>query len=235
MDEQLLRASAASPYDDRREQLGWCFYDWACTAFTTSVISLFLGPYLTALAKAAADREGRINPLGIQLTPGAFFPAMVSLSVLLQLFCLPVLGAVADSSTRKKRLWGVCAYLGAGATMSMYILQGTMYILGGVLLVIGNLAFGAAILLSNSFLPAIASPAQRNRVSTQSWALGFLGGGLLLLLTLGFYTQRQAIGLTDGQAVRICLAAAGLWWGSLRSFRCGWSNTARRSRLVPAA
>src|SRR5919197_1601117 len=79
-----------------REQVGWYFYDWANSAFPTTVVTVFLGPYLTSVTKAAADPNGFVEPLGIRVAAGAFYPYMVSLSVLGQVALLPVLGAVAD-------------------------------------------------------------------------------------------------------------------------------------------
>src|SRR3954467_9572310 len=88
----------------KREQRGWYFYDWANSAFSTTVVTLFLGPYLTSLAKAGAAADGNIHPLGISVDPRAFWGYMVALSVLLQVIFLPVLGAIADYSNNKKRL-----------------------------------------------------------------------------------------------------------------------------------
>ena len=85
----------------RRERVGWYFYDWANSAFSTTVISVFLGPYLTAIAENAAGCSGdacvdaRVYPLGIPVAPGSLFAYAVSLSVILQVIVLPVVGAIA--------------------------------------------------------------------------------------------------------------------------------------------
>lgn len=202
----------AYPIDDRREQIGWYFYDWANSAFSTTVVTVFLGPYLTAVTRAAADESGFVYPLGIPVAAGSFFPYMVSLSVLLQVFFLPILGAIADYSGAKKLLLGVFAYIGAFATMGMYFLQGDNYLLGGILFLIANLTFGASIVFYNAFLPEIASPDKRDKVSSQGWALGYLGGGLLLLLNLILFNSAESFGLDEATAVRISLTSAGMWW-----------------------
>ena len=138
---------------------------------------------------------------------------MVALSVMLQVFFLPVLGAIADYSHLKRQFLAFFAYLGAFATMGMYFLQGENYLLGGALLLIGNLAFGAAIVFYNAFLPEIASADDRDKVSSQGWALGYLGGGLLLALNMVFMmTLAEPLGISTGDAVRISLASAGVWW-----------------------
>ncbi len=198
--------------DDRREQVGWYFYDWANSAFSTTVVTAFLGPYLTTITANAADAEGFVYPLGIPIAAGSFFPYMVSLSVLLQVLFLPILGAIADYSQMKKRMLGIFAYIGAFATMGMFFLEGDRYLLGGGLFLIANLTFGASIVFYNAFLPEIASPDRRDAVSSQGWAFGYLGGGLLLLLNLILFSNAENLGLSTGMAVRICLASAGIWW-----------------------
>src|SRR5260370_39368630 len=99
--------------DNRKEQVSWYFYDWANSAFSTTVVTVFLGPYLTTIAKAAADDGGYVHPLGIKLLADSFYPAVISISVLLQFFVLPVLGAVSDFSHMKKQMFGFFAYVGA--------------------------------------------------------------------------------------------------------------------------
>ncbi len=208
-----VAATAAPAVYIRREQIAWYFYDWANSAFSTTVVTVFLGPYLTNVTQAAADADGFVYPLGIPVAADAFFPYIVALSVVLQVFFLPVLGAIADFTHLKKRLLAVFAYIGAFATMGMYFLQGDNYLLGGALFIVANLSFGASIVFYNAYLPDIASPDDRDKVSSQGWALGYLGGGLLLALNLVFYTMlAPRWGIDAGVAVRISLASAGLWW-----------------------
>ncbi|MFO7166674.1 MAG: MFS transporter [Chloroflexota bacterium] len=196
----------------RREQVSWYFYDWAASAFSTTVVAVFLGPYLTSVTREAADASGFVHPLGIAVRAEAFFPYMISLSVLLQVFLLPVLGAIADYSHRKKQLFSICAYLGALATIGLYFLEGNRYLLGGTLFLVANVAFGASMVFYNAFLPEIAGPDQRDAVSSRGWALGYLGGGLLLAANLVLFQGAESFGLTSGDAVRISLVSAGMWW-----------------------
>lgn len=198
---------------NRREQIGWYFYDWGNSAFSTTVVTVFLGPYLTAVTQAASDAAGFVYPLGIPVLADSFFAYMVSLSVVLQVFFLPILGALADYSNRKKQMLGVTAYLGAVATLGLYFVQGSNYLLGGLLFLIANVSFGASIVFYNAFLPEIATPDERDKVSSEGWALGYLGGGLLLAVNLVFVQfLAEPLGVSTGHAVRISLASAGLWW-----------------------
>jgi UMF1 family MFS transporter len=134
---------------DRRERVGWYFYDWANSAFVTTGVTVFLGPYLTAIAENAQDAHGRVHPFGIPVAAGSLFAYTISLSVLLQVVVLPVAGAIADRSAQKKQLLAMFAFAGSGATIAMVFLTGDRYLLGALLLLVGNLAFGASIVVYN--------------------------------------------------------------------------------------
>jgi MFS transporter, UMF1 family len=194
-----------------REQRGWYLYDWANSPYFTSVLAVFLGPYLTTLARAAADGNGYIHPLGIPVDARSFFPYLISISVAGQVIFLPVVGAIADFGHRKKELLGLTAFLGAAATIAMFFIQGTNYMLGAALLIISNISFGASIVVYNSFLPEIAPPEQRDALSSRGWALGYAGGGLLLALNLLLLFRADKLGISEALAVRVSLASAGVW------------------------
>ncbi|MFF2348192.1 MFS transporter [Kitasatospora sp. NPDC058115] len=207
---------ATATEDDRRAlrriQVGWYVNDWANAAFSATVLTVFLGPYLTSVAKAAADADGNVHPLGLSIRAGSYFPYTVSFSVLLSVGAMLLAGTVADRTGRHKELMGGFAYLGATATMGMFFLGGDRYLLGGALLVVANLAYAVSVALSYAYLPGLAAPDERDAVSSKGWAYGYAGGGLLLIANLALFQGHDAFGLTEGTAVRICLASAGLWW-----------------------
>ncbi|WP_405602132.1 MULTISPECIES: MFS transporter [unclassified Streptomyces] len=209
----------AEPADDeaaqrRREQRGWYFYDWACSVYSTSVLTVFLGPYLTAVAKSAADADGFVHPLGIPVRAGAFFAYAVSASVIISILVMPLAGAAADRTGRKKPLLAVSAYLGAAATAGMFFLDGDRYLLGGFLLVVANASLAVSMVLYNSYLPQIAPPEERDAVSSRGWAFGYASGALVLVANLVLYSGHDSFGVSESTAVRICLASAGVWWGA---------------------
>ena len=195
-----------------REQRGWYLYDWANSAFATTTIALFLGPYLTTLAKAAADSSGYVHPFGIPVDARSYWSYLVSLSVVLQVLVLPIVGAVADYGSRKKQYLAATAYLGAAAATAMFWLHGSEYLIGGLLFIVANVSFGASVVIYNSFLPEIAPPEQRDAVSSMGWGIGYIGGGVLLALNLALFTFAKRIGISEALAVRINLASAGIWW-----------------------
>ncbi|MDN3356301.1 MFS transporter [Actinomadura sp. DC4] len=208
------RAAGPADGERRREQRGWYFYDWANSAFSTTVLTVFLGPYLTSVAKAAADADGFVHPFGLDVRAKAVFPFAVTISVIVQVVLLPATGAIIDHTGRKRGTLAVFAYIGAFATIGMYFAGGGRYLLGAGLLIVGNLAFGCSSVAYNSFLPDIATADERDAVSSRGWGIGYLGGGLLLVLNLVLYLQHDAFGLSEGMAVRISLASAGLWWAA---------------------
>ncbi|GGU51008.1 MFS transporter [Streptomyces lavendofoliae] len=207
-------AGAAEPSDRRRERRGWYFYDFACSVYSTSVLTVFVGPYLTSVAKAAADADGFVHPLGIPLRAGSVFAYAVSASVVLAVLVMPLAGAAADRTGRKKPLLAVAAYLGAAATAGLFFLEGDRYLLGALLLIVANASLTVSMALYNAYLPQIAAPEERDAVSSRGWAFGYTSGALVLVLDLVLYTGHASFGLSESEAVRICLASAGLWWGA---------------------
>ncbi|MGV9565573.1 MFS transporter [Streptomyces sp. NPDC003480] len=198
----------------KREQHGWYFYDWACSVYSTSVLTVFLGPYLTAVAKSAADADGYVHPLGIPVRAGSFFAYAVSASVVLAILVMPLAGAAADRTGRKKPLLALCAYLGATATTGLFFLDGHRYLVGGLLLIVANASMAVSMVVYNSYLPQIAPPEERDAVSSRGWAFGYAAGSLVLIVNLVLFTAHDSFGLSESMAVRICLASAGLWWGA---------------------
>ncbi len=198
--------------NDRREIFGWAMYDWANSAFSTTVGTVFLGPYIASLAAASAGADGMARFFGIPVAPDSFLPYCISFSVGLQVLFLPILGAIADYSHLRKQMMQLFASIGAISTILMFVVTGNLWWLGGVLFIIANLSFGAAIVFYNAYLPDIASEEERDRVSSYGWAMGYLGGGILLALNLAFFIFSEDLGVPGDLAVRINLASAGIWW-----------------------
>ncbi|UOY02535.1 MFS transporter [Blastococcus sp. PRF04-17] len=188
------------------------------SVFNTSVTTVFLGPYLTAVARDAAGPDERLTFLGLPIAAGSWFSYVLSASVLLQVLVLPLVGAVADRTGRKREMLAAFALLGALATTGLFFVADGRWLLGGVLFTLANISFGAATVVYYSWLPDLAGPDERDAVSSRGWAFGYVGGALLLAVHLGLVVGAESLGLTTGEAVRICLATAGLWWGAFTLF-----------------
>jgi UMF1 family MFS transporter len=190
----------------------WYLYDWANSAFSTTVISLFIGPYLTSIAENSADAAGMISLWGFEMRPGSLYPYAISFSVFMQVFLLPIVGGIADRIKSRNGLLAVFAYIGSISTICLYFVKDGRFALGAFLLIVANISFGAALVVANSYIQDLASPDKRDAVSSRGWASGYAGGGLLLLLNLILYAGYESFGVTQAEAVRISLMSAGIWW-----------------------
>ncbi|KAB1911467.1 MFS transporter [Micromonospora sp. AMSO31t] len=224
-------AEPAHPGSTRRERTGWYFYDWANSAFQTTVITVFLGPFLTTVTELAAGCElgadncdGAVHPLGIRVAAGSFYPYLISLSVFLTVFVLPVVGAIADRSAHKKRLLAAAAFTGAGATVAFAFVTGDRYLLGGALFLVANISFGAAVVVYNSFLPQLGGPDDRDAISSRGWAIGYLGGGVLLAVNLVAVTLLSEEGNAQRtlDLARWSIVSAGVWWAAFTLLPLRW-------------
>jgi len=210
---------------NKKEVTSWAMYDWANSAFAATVVTAFLGPYLAALIASERttigfypnigelplrfiETTGQLQILGYSIESQAFYPFCVSLSVILQVIFLPILGTLADYTNLKKRLMLGFAYTGAIATMLLFFITGKTILFGGLLFIIANLSFGAAIVFYNAFLPDIAGPGEHDAISSKGFAYGYFGGGLLLGLNLILVSMMEDKAL----AARISLGSAGVWW-----------------------
>jgi len=207
--------TSTSDKNNPRELFGWKMYDWANSAFYTTVVGALFSPYLTRLAQTAVGENGvvlNLGPLGA-VTAKSLPTLCVSISVGAQVFLLPILGALGDYSDLKKRLMALFCYIAVVANCLMFFIQGNLYLLGGLLFIIANVGFGASIVFYNAFLPEIATEDQTDKVSSRGFAYGYLGGAILLVLNLLLVLRAEQLGMSAGLAVRLSLLSAGVWWG----------------------
>jgi MFS transporter, UMF1 family len=219
-----------------REIFGWKMYDWANSAFYTTVVGALFGPYLTEATQRAVGENGIVMSFGSlgSITAKSFFPTCVSVAVFLQIFLLPILGGIADYSNLKKRMMAVFCYLGVTANCLLFLVTGRLYLLGGLLFIIANLGFGASIVFYNGFLGEITTEDQRDKVSSRGFAYGYLGGGLLLVLNFLLVKSAPRLGLDTAMAVRLSLLSAGVWWGAFALITfASLKNRAPEKRLPP--
>ena len=199
----------------------WFWYDWANSAFVTTIGTVLYGPYITSIAKAAAcpgqdsdlDCAVNLHVLGIPIAPGSLAPYTTTFATLLSAVVLIFVGAIADRMDRPARFLGACAWLGALSAAGLFFVTGTRWQLGAILMVLATVFLGSSLVVYDSILNQIARPDDRDRVSSRGWALGYLGGGLLLAVNLVLVTMHDTFGLSTGMAVRISMLSAALWWG----------------------
>ena len=215
-----MNDTAVSPAQRRLEQRSWYFYDWANSAYVTTVATVLLAPYLTAVATEAACPgladdavcNTDLSVLGLPVSPGSLVFYAATFSTIFSALLLPLVGVVVDRSPRQKTLLVVFAWAGSLAVCALWFVQGANWQLGVALLMAANLSLAASLVVYNAMLCQIATPDERDAVSSRGWALGYLGGFLLLAANLGVVTGHDSLGLSEGEAVRLSLLSAGVWW-----------------------
>lgn len=231
----VMAARAAPEPGRRREHRGWCWYDWANSVFPTSVTTVFLSLYLTTVATRAAQADTALNGpnacpggnalqqcdvslLGLTFPAGSLWGYLLSVATVVQVFILPITGAVADRTQNKRAMLAVFAFAGAAATSLLALVGGVNWQLGVGLFIVANICFGASVVVYYSFLPEIASADERDQLSSRGWAFGYLGGGSALALHLVIYLGHDAVGLSSEAAVRLVFFSSGLWWAAFTLF-----------------
>ena len=206
-------------YQAFREKLGlhrpelraWVLYDWANSAVITTIIAAIFPIYFYRVAGARLP-EG----VATQRYAIGTLIAMCGLALL-----APLLGALADSVPVKKKLLGVFLSIGATATAGMFFIHGGDWVLALVLFVIVELSVAGTFVFYDALLPHIAAQGEMDRVSTTGYALGYLGGGVLLALNLAWIDFPEWFGLphgddlTDAQATlpsRLAFLSVAVWW-----------------------
>lgn len=178
----------------------WSMYDWANSAFATTIMAAVLPIYYSAIAEPA-------------LTPNqatAYWGYTNSIALLLVALLSPILGAVADFRGAKKRYLTYFALIGISATALMYFLTSGDWLFASVLFIIGNIGFAGANVFYDSLLPHIAQKGDIDQISTRGYAMGYLGGGLLLAVNLAMI-MLSPDHLT-ALMTRISLASVAIWW-----------------------
>ncbi|AKU18985.1 MFS transporter [Luteipulveratus mongoliensis] len=216
----MAYAQTLTPSEQDHLQRRWYWYDWANSAYATTIAAVLISPYLTAVAKESACpgiEDGQtchtnLNVLGVGIAPGSLAPFTITVSTLISAVVLIFIGAVADRSEHPTRLLGIFSWAGALTACMMFFISGTNWQLGVVLIILANVFFGASMIVYDALLIRIAPPDDRDRVSSRGWAFGYLGGGILLALNLVLLSLHDTLGISEGMSVRISLLSAGLWW-----------------------
>ena len=198
---------------DRRAIWGWAMYDWADSAFATTVMAGFFPLFFKQYWSVGTD----VNVSTAQLGFGN------SLAGLLVALMAPILGAIADRGSAKKKFMIFFAYLGALMSASLFWVQQGHWGLAILIYVLGVVGFSGSIAFYDALLPHVAREEEIDYVSGLGYAMGYLGGGLLFLVNVLMVLKPQMFGLADsGQAVKYSLLSVGLWWGGFTAFAIAW-------------
>jgi MFS transporter, UMF1 family len=221
---------------ERRKAWAWALYDWANSAFATTVMAGFFPLFFKDYWAAGADATVSTFRLGA---------ANSAQSVALALLA-PVLGAIADRGAARKRFLGFFAGLGVGTTALLFFVPSGAWGWAAALYILAGLGFGGSLVFYDALLVDVSPENRMHRVSALGYSLGYLGGGLLFALNVLMTLQPGLFGLSDAtQAVRLSFLSVALWWAlfSLPLFRyveeprsagakLGWSAVAAGFRQL---
>jgi UMF1 family MFS transporter len=187
----------------RRELRAWAMYDWANSAFVTTVIAAVFPIYYEKVAAAGLSGTVAVYRYGMATTVALAVVALMA----------PPLGALADVASAKKRLLALFQGVGVGATAGMFFIYRGDWSLALWLFVIANIGISGAFTFYDSLLPHIARKDELDQVSTAGYALGYLGGGLLLALNLLWIQKPTWFGLAGSEAAsRLSFLSVAVWW-----------------------
>jgi UMF1 family MFS transporter len=212
----------------RPEVLSFSLYDSACSAYLTSVATALLPAYFAAVV---APKGALI--LGSHVPASSLWGYAVSLAAALVFVLAPALGAAADAGGRRGGMLAACCAAGSAAVMLLGFAGpgDAAYCLG--VFVLAHVAFAAGNAFYDSFLPTLAAETERDRISGLGYAFGYAGGGLNLILCLALVSGHAALGLDQGQAVRLAMALAGAWWLAMGLYAIRGLPASARPGLSP--
>src|SRR5688572_12631099 len=194
------------------EQRAWAWYDWANSVYFTTVITAVFPSFYATYAAAGLEPAQATARFGLITTASVAVVAIVS----------PILGALADYSGIKKKLLALFMSIGVLACASMAFITEGNIALASALFFIGNIGVSGSLVFYDSLLPHVATAEETDRVSAAGYAMGYISGGLLLLLNLAWILQPEAFGFASNvSAIRASFVAVAIWWAvfSLPLFR----------------
>jgi MFS transporter, UMF1 family len=187
----------------RPELRAWAMYDWANSAFWTTVIVAVFPSFFSEYAAAGLPEGAATARLAWGTTVAVTIVALIA----------PILGAIADHRALKKKLLAVFLAIGVIATLLMATVGQGDWLFALALFVVGNIGVASTLVFYDSLLPHIARPDELDRVSTAGFAIGFVGGGVLLLVNLAWILWPSTFGLPGVvAALKLSLVSVGVWW-----------------------
>jgi len=194
----------------KREIFGWAMYDFANSAFATTILAVIFNQYF---ATVVAGGERGVEFFGVRLHGASFFTFSVALSMAISAVLSPFLGAVADASASKKRFLMIFCYIAILFTGLLYFVHAGNYWRGAIFFIIANIGFAGGNVYYNAFLPEISTDQNIGRISGFGWALGYIGGGVLLGINLIMLKYPDWLGFPVGYfTVQDCFFSVALWW-----------------------
>lgn len=179
-------------------------YDWANSAFATTIMAAIFPPFYRSLVTGAGLPESNAT---------AYWGYTTSIALLIIALIAPVLGAVSDSTGGKKLYVAFFSWLGILSTAAFLVIGTDTWLLASTLFILGNIGFAGANVFYESMLPHIAKNDDIDRISTRGYAMGYVGGGILLVINVLWVLKPGIFGMPDvGFALRASFLSVAVWW-----------------------
>jgi UMF1 family MFS transporter len=186
-----------------REQRAWAWYDWANSVYFTTVITAVFPTFFASYAAKGLEPA----------QASARFALITTISVAVVAVLAPILGALADYSGIKKRLLAVFMMIGVTSCALMVLIGEGDIMLASTLFFIGNIGVSGSTVFYDSLLPHVATPRETDRVSSAGYLMGYISGGVLLLINLAWILSPATFGFADAaSATRASFVAVAIWW-----------------------
>ncbi|MEE8199685.1 MAG: MFS transporter [Candidatus Acidoferrales bacterium] len=214
---------------NRKSIFGWCMYDWANSAYATTVLAGLLPFYF---ADTVVGSEG-VALGGTHYSAFTLWGFIVGLAALLTFLVAPILGAVSDFLAAKKRFLLTFAYTGSLFTLLLYFCRSGDVYKTIFFFLVAQIGFIGANVFYDAFLPQIASEKEMDWVSGKGYSYGYVGGGLQFALAFGLVMGHEALGLSQETATRLAIASAGFWWAGFTLFTVKHLHEAPATESLP--
>ena len=189
--------------DSRKQIISWSLYDWANSAFATTVMAGFFPIFFSSYWSDAATVQQSTFHLGLANSLEAVLVAILA----------PILGAIADKGSFKKRFLIFFTFMGCVMTSALWFVQSGMWELAVIFYILATVGFSGSLIFYDALLPAVASPKRVDFVSSLGYSLGYIGGGLLFFVNVLMYLNPSWFGFVDEvAAVRAAFISVGIWW-----------------------
>jgi UMF1 family MFS transporter len=199
MSDAAIALAALSEQEYRKRIRAWTMYDWANSAFATTVLAAVLPIYYSSVAGATLPSE---------VVATAYWSIGLSVSMFLIALLSPLLGTISDVMRSKKLFLALFAGMGILGTALLVLVGTGDWILASILTVLGFIGWNASLVFYDALLPHVAKPEDQDNVSAQGYAMGYLGGGLLLILNVAMILL-----LPGTWGPRLSFVSVAIWWG----------------------
>lgn len=201
------------PVSNKKVQRAWAMYDWGNSAYNLVITStIFPAYYIAITTNENAIPADQVSFFGMNITNTVLQDYTLSIAYLVIAFLSPILSSIADYRGNKKKYMRFFTYMGALACSGLFLFTKERLEMGIILFGLAAIGYCGSLVFYNAYLPEIAEENERDKVSAQGFALGYIGSVILQIVCLVFVMSPDTFGMDAGSASRFSFLLVGLWW-----------------------